>query len=422
MNRDDRQAENIENWKDVGCKGTLEACTGYGKTRVALKAIKRLNKKHNIKTLVVVPTNYLQEQWQERIKKFSLSGGIQVKTIQSILRSYKTFGDGEKCTLLIPDEVHKYTADQFGKLYDIIDYSMVLGLTATIPEDDEKREFIEQYAPVFDTVDLAEAKKNDWVSDFIVYQLGIELDPEERMRYDKLTDKFYSNFSWFNNDFDKVTRTLNNDKFCKKWAKKQQLRNKDGSLATGRLKGHASRVMGTIQKRKTLLYNSDSKLKVLKEILEKFPDKLAICFSQRTDFADKVAEEFPERAFAYHSNIEGDNINGEYYGVERMKEWGIDQFADSSSDINILSTARALDMGADIPAMDLGIITSASSKSLQAIQRIGRVIRYEEDKVAIIVDIFAKDTQDEWWLRNRYDDFPSSSIRRISNIEDIKHL
>jgi len=416
MNRDDRQDEVIENWKDVGCEGTFIGATGFGKTRIGLKIIKRLNKKHNIKTLVIVPTNYLQEQWQERIKKFNLSG-VEVKTIQSILRSYKAFEEGEKCTLLIPDEVHKYTAEQFGKLYDIIDYSMVLGLTATIPEDDEKREFIENYAPVFDTVDLAEAKKNDWVSDFIVYQFGIELNPQERMKYDKITDKFYSNFSWFNHDWDKVTRTLNDDKFCKSWASKQGIPNQ-----TGRLKGHASRVMGSVQKRKSLLYNSNSKLKVLKKILDKFPDKLTICFSQRTDFADKVAEEFPDRAFAYHSNIEGDDIDGEYYGVERMKEWGIDQFADSSSDINILSTARALDMGADIPAMDLGIITSASSKSLQAIQRIGRVIRYEEDKVAIIVDIFAKDTQDEWWLRSRYDDFPSSSIRRISNIEDIKYL
>lgn len=28
MTRNERQAENIEKWKEVGCKGTLEACTG----------------------------------------------------------------------------------------------------------------------------------------------------------------------------------------------------------------------------------------------------------------------------------------------------------------------------------------------------------------------------------------------------------
>jgi len=130
----------------------------------------------------------------------------------------------------------------------------------------------------------------------------------------------------------------------------------------------------------------------------------------------------PDRAFAYHSNIEGQEVDGEYYGVERMKERGIDLFSDPSSEVNILSTARALDMGVDIENMDLGIITSASSKSLQAIQRIGRVIRHQENKTAIIVDIFAEDTQDEFWLQGRYKDFPDSLIKRISTINEIDHL
>ena len=76
-------------------------------------------------------------------------------------------------------------------------------------------------------------------------------------------------------------------------------------------------------------------------------------------------------------------------------------------------------MGADIPDIDLAVITSATSKKLQSIQRIGRAIRYQEDKRAIIVDVYAKDTQDEYWLKNRYDSFPSRTIRKIRSIEDI---
>lgn len=413
MNRDDRQSENIEKWKDNDCKGTLLASTGYGKTRVAIKAIKKIKKKNNIKTLVVVPTNYLEEQWNKRLSKFGLSE-VEVQTIQSLISEYKKTGEKRKVTLLIPDEIHKYTADVFGKLYKIVDYSMLLGLSATIPKD-ERGDFIESYAPVFDTVSLEECKKNDWVSDFIVYQLPISLNEEEQEKYNKLTNKFYDNFSWFNHDWDKVTKCLNNDRFCNKWARKNH-------ASPGRIKGHASRVTSSVQERKSLLYNSQSKLDIASKILRKFPDKLTICFSQRTEFADWIGEEFPNRCFVYHSNIDGRDIGDEYYGVERLKEWGIDQFSDPSSEINILSTARAFDQGVDIPAIDLGIITSATSKSLQAIQRVGRTLRYEEDKVAIIVDIFAEDTQDEFWLRKRYKDFPQNSIRRISNIEDIQHL
>lgn len=411
MTRDERQAEIIEKWKDAGCVGTCQATTGFGKTRTAIKAIKRLQKKYDVNALVVVPTNYLEDQWKERLDSFDISN-VDVSTIQSLIQKDSV----GPYTLLIPDEIHKYVADEFGKLYDIVDYKIVLGLTATVP-DDERGDIIEEYAPVFDTVTVEEAKENDWVSDFLIYQYGIKLSDQEQKDYDILTDKFYKNFSWFNHDWPKVTKCLNNNKFCAKWAKKQGIGGQ-----TGRLKGHASRVMSTVQDRKTLLYQSETKLRVAEKILQKFPDRLTIAFSERTAFADALAERFPERAFAYHSNIEGQEVDGEYYGVERMKERGIDLFADPSSDVNILSTARALDMGVDIPDMDLGIITSASSKSLQAIQRIGRVIRHQEDKLATIIDIFAKDTQDEWWLRNRYEDFPSSSIKRINSVNEINHI
>jgi len=416
MNRDERQEENIEKWKSAGCKGTLEACTGYGKTYTAMKAVNRLQDSFSGATaLVVVPTNYLEEQWNERISSFGLSG-VKVRTIQGMNREY----DGdilEFCTLLIPDEIHKYTADQFGQLYDMVDYQAVLGLTATIPENDEKREVIDQHAPVFDTVSLHEALTHDWVSPFIIYQLGIELGKEERKRYDEITDKFYKNFSWFNHDFGLLKRCSGSDKHLK--AHMRNIGEHVNGSNIGRFKGHISRVWGAIRDRKTLLYGLDSKLEVVKNLLNTYPDKLTICFSQRTDFADRIHQQFPDRSVVYHSNIDGKEIDGEYYGVERRKERAIELFNRNDSPVNVLSTAQALDMGADIPDIDLAVITSATSKKLQSIQRIGRAIRYQEDKRAIIVDVYAKDTQDEYWLKNRYDSFPSRTIRKIRSIEDI---
>jgi len=416
MTRDQRQSEIIDKWKKAGCKASVEACTGFGKTRTAIKALKRMRSAgYNVSALVVVPTNYLETQWKERLKKFGLKR-VDVKTVQSIIRDYSGDSPIGKWNVLIPDEIHKYVAEEFGKLYNAVEYDAVLGLTATVP-DDERADIIEKYAPVVDRVTVTEAKENDWVSDFVIYQYGVQLNHQEQDQYDALTDKFYKNFSWFSHDWPKVTKCLNDDKFCARWAAKQGIHGQ-----TGRLKGHASRVMSTVQDRKSLLYQSETKLDVAEKILQRFPDKLTIAFSERTSFADALADRFPDRAFAYHSNIEGQEVDGEYYGVERMKERGIDLFSDPSSEVNILSTARALDMGVDIENMDLGIITSASSKSLQAIQRIGRVIRHQENKTAIIVDIFAEDTQDEFWLQGRYKDFPDSLIKRISTINEIDHL
>lgn len=413
--RDERQAEIIENWKDVKCVGTLEACTGFGKTRTAIKAFSRMRDKYNVNALVVVPTNYLVEQWQEKFKEFNLVN-IKVRTIQSLLSEY----DGEPvetCTLLIPDEIHKYTAEQFGKLYDIVDYKFILGLTATVPEG-EKMDVIDNHAPVFDVVTLDDALEHDWVSPFIIYQLGVELSDEERKKYKKYTDTFYKCKAWFT-DWDTIKACTSSDQKLKSYMR--SIGEPITPSNVGRFKGYIARFWGSIQKRKQLLSTCDSKLDAIEEILGKFPESLTISFSQRTDFADRVAELYPERSVAYHSNIEGQNIDDEYYGVERMKERAIEQFSDPDSPINILSTAKALDMGADIPAVDLGIISSGSSKSLQAIQRTGRIIRKVEGKRSIIVDVFAKDTQDERWMRNRYSDFPSDNIRRIYNVKDITY-
>ena len=57
MTRDERQDLAIEKWKKAGGRAGIEACTGLGKTRIALKTIQRvLNKAPTTTVVVVVPT------------------------------------------------------------------------------------------------------------------------------------------------------------------------------------------------------------------------------------------------------------------------------------------------------------------------------------------------------------------------------
>ena len=60
--RDIRQHQCIEKWVHNKCKGCIEGCTGFGKTRVALNAISMIHKKYpNLRILVVVPTSKTME-------------------------------------------------------------------------------------------------------------------------------------------------------------------------------------------------------------------------------------------------------------------------------------------------------------------------------------------------------------------------
>lgn len=401
MNRDERQKEFIELWKEYE-GGTLEACTGFGKTYTAVQLIKEYNNKFGNKfsTIVIVPTNYLKNQWEERVPD-----NVDVYTVHHVTVQDNNYS----CNLLILDEIHRFTSDIFGQVYEKIKYQGVLGLTATIPEDSEKKKIINTFCPVIETIELKEAVDNGWVSDFIVYQFGVHLNSQEKKEYRKINKKFHKNFAHFGHDWNTVKRVLNEDGYSTKWA------NKMGEYGQGgRYKGHASRVMKYIRDRKSLLYLSTTKLNTCIDIVQSFEDKKIICFSQRTDFADMLADNLND-CMAYHSNVKGKEIDGEYYGVDRYKEYIMEQFKDSN--IRVLSTSKALDEGADLPDIDMAIISSGTSSTRQTVQRIGRTLR--GNGMSIIVDVYALNTQDEYWLEKRYDKVSNASIHKIRDINQI---
>jgi superfamily II DNA or RNA helicase len=67
--RDERQAESVAKWLKNKGRGTLECCTGYGKTRCAFLIIDKLLSKYpTMRILIVVPTELLKVQWAEQIE------------------------------------------------------------------------------------------------------------------------------------------------------------------------------------------------------------------------------------------------------------------------------------------------------------------------------------------------------------------
>lgn len=99
LTRDERQEESLRKWLMSNGKGTVEGCTGYGKTRIALNAIKRILTKYpKIKVLVVVPTDLLRLQWLEHVDYNGLGLNVEVSIINTAAKT------PIKCDLLILDE------------------------------------------------------------------------------------------------------------------------------------------------------------------------------------------------------------------------------------------------------------------------------------------------------------------------------
>lgn len=414
--RQKRQDEIIDKWKnDAEGKGTLEAATGFGKTYVALHIMRRMQKKYpHVNFQVVTPTNYLRKQWRSKVHDFDIVD-VHIDTVQYLTRNYSGNKAKRKSTILIPDEIHKYGGPQFRKVFDAIKYKYILGLTATVPQG-EKRKIIKKYAPVFEKVPLSECREKNWVSSFNVYNLGVDMSREEREEYNYLDQQFYKFFSWFDWDFNEAKRCLNDDGACRDWASKI---NKPKQT----VKGFAANCFKYMRERKNMLYKLPSKMDKAVDIAKTFPDKTIIMFGQSTDFADDTAKKINRElgktvALPYHSNLEGREINGEYHGKKRVREFAVNQFSKKSSDIKILTTAEALDMGADIPEVDIGVTLAGTSSKRQFTQRTGRIIRKREGKEAFIIEVYAVDSQDEKWLTDRQKDLeePAQYINSVDQI------
>jgi len=189
-----------------------------------------------------------------------------------------------------------------------------------------------------------------------------------------------------------------------------------------------------MNKRKDHLHNATAKLEATKKIFEKF-NVPTLIFSQRTGFADKITKLLGDTVCAsYHSKLESqplaDPLTGELirYGKKAAKAGQVKMFgkkvigraildAFKTHVLKALSTANALDEGANFPAVALAIITGGTSTERQNTQRIGRAVRAMKGKFAVIVNLFVKDSQDEHWLRRRQvADKPAIWIESIDEI------
>lgn len=155
MDRTTRQKLGIKRWLDSGGQGTLVWGPGTGKTRASIMVIQLLmTKDPDLDVLIVVPTQVLKDQWMtDYLIPLNLVKNCRVAVMNSAAKGETT------CDLLIIDECHLACSPSLSKVFETVDYQMILCLTGTLERLDGKETIIKQYAPVCDTITLAEAER-----------------------------------------------------------------------------------------------------------------------------------------------------------------------------------------------------------------------------------------------------------------------
>ena len=381
MTRTERQQESIRCWIKAKGKGTIEGCTGVGKTRIGLMTIKALLKKYpQFRVLVVVPTITLKNQWQTQLDDWGFTFNSEVQVINTVIKHKWT------CDLLIIDECHRVNSNDFSQIFNCVKYKLILGLTATFERLDGKHIIMQKYCPIVDRISFMEALANGWVSDYKEYIVLIDVDNiNEYKEYNK---EWVQHFEFFGFSFDPAMKMCGPEGWKAKLAYRDTLyRGNDENKRKEILQAinfHSVRFMQLLQKRKSFINNHPKKIEITRKIIEARANKKIITFSNNVKMAEAI------------------KIGDVYTGRVSKKRSStiIEDFSRASK--GVLNTVKRADEGVDIPGLSVAIILGTDSSETKARQRRGRAVRKEGDKIAEVFYIVIKDTIEEKWVKNSH--------------------
>lgn len=376
LSRTKRQEQGVQRWVDNKLCGTLNWATGVGKTRGGLMAISRFLKKNPTKSvIIVVPSEPIQRQWNQELIYWNLFQQCSVKTMND------TSVNKYSCTLLVIDEIHKVGAPTLLNIFKNIQYTVILGLTATFERLDGKDEIISKKCPIVDTISVEEAIENKWLADYREYEVLIE--PEDIDVYKEVNKEFYEHFSFFNYDFNLAMKCATDWKRRSELAKERcrEDQSEDFKTVNKQILVHAMGFSRTLQARKKYIYNHPKKIELTNLILEHRQDKKCITFSATITMAEKI------------------KYGAVYSGKDSVKKGRMSLQEFIQQDGGVLNTVMKLNEGFNCPDISVSVILGFNSSSTTKKQRVGRVIRQKEGKVAEVFTLVLKGTVEEEWFR-----------------------
>ena len=354
-------------------RGTIKAATGTGKTIIAIEWIKKLARD----TLIIVPTQSLIFQsWAPKLQDAGLldigqyysysksTGPVMITTYSSAMSHPELI---ERADAIVLDEVHHLGARTalLKILPRLKEKEYVLGLSAVPERSDMAHDLFLQEFPICFDLGLGEAVRSGIVSPLEIVPIPAEMTRAERKSYERNTALIKGAFKFCGPHLSNWTHCYNPNT--------KQFVGRNGMLAITRRKKLLSRIQ-------------DKKLKIL-EILAKHAGDRVILFSESVQAIEEIKEFLSAnnvRSETFHSHVEP------WRKMEILQEWG--------RNFEVLLSVRALEEGLDVEEVAVGILITSGKSKRQFIQRIGRIIRRVEGKVAKFYVVYCPETVEETYV------------------------
>jgi superfamily II DNA or RNA helicase len=386
LKQDQRDA--VDEWINKKGKGSIIYSTGTGKTEIAFECARKmasLIREQNpllvFKILFLVHRIVLIEQNIKRLIKYGIKKEkigvyygekkdikeITFSTYQSIIKNFDLLRQSD---MIILDEMHMVseTAKRLSKIFDVLydNYDkLILGLTATIDENDPRYSKIMKLIPPVKKYMIKEAVNDGRLSEPQVILKPVKMNFEERRVYEQTTSTIKDISLKL-----KASNPLIVSKLLKAGGQRARL---------------AKLWFASVHKRKKLLNETTSKLNESVNIVKNHPKEKIMIFSETIESLNNISE------ILANNNIPSEVIHNKVKTKQRqdiLDSWGKNYF--------VLLSVHTLEIGFDIPSVSIAIIVSNTKNIHQLIQRIGRVIRKTDEKSqSLIYVIYVDDTKDK---------------------------
>jgi superfamily II DNA or RNA helicase len=357
----------IDAWLAGGGRGVVSLPTGAGKTVLAVMVIAKIQRS----TLVVVPTIDLVRQWQAVLTGYfgeqvgALGGGskeilpLTVATYDSALLFIESIGQKFGC--IVFDECHHLPAPQNQNIALGALAPFRLGLSATVERADGKEEFIfENVGPMLYQAQIREMDANV-LSAYDVVTIKVALSDEERQAYTAARQTYLNFVKKYGINFNSPRGWLD---FVIKSS-----RLPDGKLA-----------MQAYRNQKKMAQTATGKFRELWEILGVHDKDQVIVFTDDNALAYRIGREFVLPVLTHQTKL-----------AERKTL--LDAFR--SQVLKVLVTSKVLNEGVDVPNASVGIVVSGSGGVREHVQRLGRILRHQPGKRAVLYELISEKTSEQ---------------------------
>jgi superfamily II DNA or RNA helicase len=360
------QTEALAAWDKARGRGVVVLPTGAGKSHVAVLAIDARRRG----ALVVAPTLDLVRQWYDLLRRsFACEVGIvgggshelrplTVTTYDSACLHMEHFG--ARFGLVIFDECHHLPGPSFSLSAELSLAPFRLGLTATPERSDGLDTRLDSLiGPIVYRKDIVELSGR-YLADYEVERIDVELTLAERTEYDAERAIYLDFVRGQGIRFDHPSGF-------------GQFVMRSAQTAAGQ------RAMRAYRRQRELALASSAKLDYLELLLSQHRRQRALVFTQDNATAYAVARRFLIPVITHQTKVK-----------ERSQI--LERF--SAGEYNAVATSKVLNEGVDVPDASVAIVLSGSGSVREHVQRLGRVLRRQGDKRAILYELVSSRTNE----------------------------